>query len=377
MQLGRWRLIAVAGAALSLLTAAGRLSAQGTINGRVTSQAGQPLAEARVLAIGTSLSAITGEDGKFVLRNAPVGAVQLQVLRVGFQSQKKNVTVVAGSTANADFILAVAVAQLEEVVTTATGQQRRVELGNSVSTLGDVTKRVEETPNHSMSDLLIAKSPGVTLLPGTELGGAPTIRIRGVSSVSLSNAPIWYVDGVRYSAGGLGTDNSLSSGTDVGFSLLNSLNPEEIEDIEIVKGPSAATLYGTNAANGVVLITTKRGRAGNTRWTWSAEGRTVDDRVPYQDMYANFGHDAANPSRSIRCQLATMKTSAFTPASGTVCISDSLTHYNYMKDPDRTFVHLGHGSLFGGNVSGGSDAVRFFASGDIDNETGPIQMQSE
>lgn len=118
------------------------------------------------------------------------------------------------------------------MVTTATGQQRKVELGNSVSTLGNVTKRVEETPNHNLSDLLIAKSPGVTLLPGTELGGAPSNRIRGISSVSLSNAPIWYVDGVRYSAGGLGTSNSLSSGTDVGFSLLNSLNPEEIEDIE-------------------------------------------------------------------------------------------------------------------------------------------------
>jgi TonB-linked SusC/RagA family outer membrane protein len=376
MLLGRWRMFAVAGAALSLLTAGGRLSAQGTITGRVTSQSGQPLAEARVLAIGTSQSATTGEDGKFTLRNAPAGTVQLQVLRVGFQSQKKNVTVTAGATATADFVLAIAVAQLEEVVTTATGQQRKVELGNAVSTLGDVTKRVEETPNHTVSDLLIAKSPGVTLLPGTELGGAPTIRIRGVSSVSLSNAPIWYVDGVRYSAAGLGTDNSLRSGTDVNFSLLNSLNPEEIEDIEIVKGPSAATLYGTNAANGVVLITTKKGRAGSTRWTWSAEGRTVDDRVPYQDMYANFGHDAANPSRAIRCQLATMKTSAFTPASGTVCVSDSLTHYNYMTDPERTFVHLGHGSLFGANVSGGSDAVRYFASGDIDNETGPIQMQS-
>lgn len=376
MQLGRWRSFAAVGAALTLIAAAGGLHAQGTITGKVTSQAGgQPLPEARILVIGGTISGITGEDGKFTLRNVAAGNVQLQVLRVGFQSQKKIVSVANGSTTVTDFALTVAVAQLEEVVTTATGQQRKVELGNAISTLGNVGKRVEETPNHTLSDLLIAKSPGVTLLPGTELGGAPTIRIRGVSSVSLSNAPIWYVDGVRYSAGGLGTNSSLSSGTDVNFSLLNSLNPEEIEDIEIVKGPSAATLYGTNAANGVVVITTKKGRAGSTRWTWSAEGRTVDDRVPYQDMYANFGHDAAVPSRTIRCQLATMKTSAFTPASGQVCVPDSLTHYNYMTDPSRTFVHLGHGSLFGGNVSGGNEAVRFFASGDMDNETGPIQMQ--
>jgi TonB-linked SusC/RagA family outer membrane protein len=365
MNLGRWRILAAAGAALTLLTGASRLSAQGgTITGRVTAQGtGQPLAEARVLVIGTTIAVSTSEDGKFTLKNVPAGAAQLQVLRVGFQSQKKSVTVAAGAAVNEDFVLGVAVAQLEEVVTTATGQQRKVELGNSISTLGDVGKRVEEVPTHNLSDLMIAKSPGVTILPGTELGGAPTIRIRGVSSISLSNAPIWYVDGVRYSSG------SLNSGTDASFSLLNSINPEEIEDIEIVKGPSAATLYGTNAANGVIVITTKKGKAGTTRWNWSAEGRTVDDRVPYQDMYANFGKDSKGVVT--RCQLATMTTSAF---AGN-CTSDSVTHYNYMKDPDRTFVHLGHGSLFGASVSGGTDAVRFFASGDLDNETGPIQMQ--
>src|SRR6185369_12622457 len=181
---------------------------------------GQPLADARVLGISTTLAATTGEDGRFTLRNVPAGLVQLQVLRVGFQSQKKTVTVRAGQADTADFTLVVAVAQLEEVVTTATGQQRRVELGNAISNLGDVGKRVETVPVHTISDLMIAKSPGVVILPGTELGGAPSVRVRGVSSISLSNAPIWYVDGVRYNAGGL------SSGTDVGFSLLNSLNPE-------------------------------------------------------------------------------------------------------------------------------------------------------
>jgi TonB-linked SusC/RagA family outer membrane protein len=366
MDFGRKSFAAIA-AATAFFAGAGRLSAQGgTITGKVTSQAtGQPLAEARVLGIQTTLAATTGEDGKFTLRNVPAGTVQLQVLRVGYQSVKQTVTVTAGQTATADFTMAIAVAQLEEVVTTATGQQRKVELGNAISTLGNVGNRVETVPTHNLSDLMIGKSPGVTLLPGTELGGAPTIRVRGVSSISLSNAPIWYVDGVRYSAG------SLNSGTDVSFSLLNSLNPEEIEDIEIVKGPSAATLYGTNAANGVVVITTKKGRAGSTRWNWSAEGRTVDDRVPYPDQYANFGKDTKTGVVT-RCQLGTMTTAAFAG----VCKSDSVAHYNWMKDPDNTFVHLGHGSLFGGNVSGGNDVVRFFASGDLDNEIGPIQMEN-
>ena len=214
---------------------------------------------------------------------------------------------------------------------------------------------------------MIAKSPGVTLLPGTELGGAPTVRIRGVSSISLNNAPIWYVDGVRYSAG------SLLSGPTSSFSMLNNINPEDIEDIEIVKGPSAATLYGTNAANGVILITTKKGRAGATHWNWSMEQRNIQDWVPYQDMYANFGHDPVT-GKAKRCELSTVATPKFTVAQGADCISDSLTSYNWMKDPENTFVHTGKGSLYGLNITGGTDQVRYFVSSDVDNEQGPIQM---
>ena len=173
MNLGRWRILA-ASAALTLLTLPGRLHAQGgTISGRVTAAGtGQPLAEARVLVIGSTASATTAENGTFTIRNVAAGPANLQVLRVGFTSQKKPVTVTAGGTTTADFVLAVAVAQLDEVVTTATGQQRKVEIGNAISTLGDVGKRVEEMPTHNLSDLMIAKSPGVTLLPGTELVGA-------------------------------------------------------------------------------------------------------------------------------------------------------------------------------------------------------------
>src|SRR5689334_797148 len=325
--------IAAATAAIAFASPFANLAfAQETITGRVISvEGGRPLGGAHVLLVGSTTVATTAEDGSYTFRNVAVGTWQIQALHVGYESQKKPVTVTKGETVKIDFALVAAVVQLQEVVTTATGQQRRAELGNAISTL-NIAQQVEANPNNNLTSLMIAKSPGVTILPGTELGGAPTVRIRGVSSISLSNAPIWYVDGVRYSAG------SLTSGTDVNFSLLSSLNPEEIEDIEIVKGPSAATLYGTNAANGVVVITTKKGRAGSTRWNWSAEGRTVDDRVPYQDMYANFGKDKNGVVT--RCQLATMTTSKFAGA----CTSDSVTHYNYMTDPSRTFVHLGHGS---------------------------------
>jgi TonB-linked SusC/RagA family outer membrane protein len=362
---GRWRILTAGAATLMLLGASGRsLGAQGSVTGRVTDAANtQPLSSVQVIVVGTNIGGLTNDDGRYTLRGVPVGTSDLQVLRVGYQSQKKRLVITAGSTANADFQLQVSVVQLGEIVTTATGQQRRVELGNAVATLGNVTKKVEEQETPSFADLLLAKTPGVVALPATTLGGAPTVRVRGLSSISLSNAPIYYVDGVRFSAGNSG------SGTDTPFSLLNSLNPEDIEDVEIVKGPSAATLYGTNAANGVILITTKRGKAGATHWNYFGEDRTLIDQSPYQPMYADWGH-APGSTTPIRCQLATMTT----PQYAGICITDSTTKYNLLRDPSRTLVKWGRGSKYGLSVNGGSDIVRYFVSSSVDNEYGPVQM---
>jgi len=365
MTLGRWK-IAFAGAALTFVSLGGRLAAQGTITGHITTKEGNlPLAEARVIVIGGSQSTTSGDDGRFTLRGVPTGSVQLQVLRVGYKSVKRTVEVTGTTTT--DFSLDIAVAQLDEVVTTATGQARRVELGNAIATV-DVAKAAEVTEISTTADMLTAKAPGVIVLPGSTLGGAPTVRVRGVSSISLSNAPIWVVDGVR-----IATDN-LTTGTDTRFSLLNNLNPDEIEDIEIVKGPSAATLYGTDAANGVVVITTKKGRAGAARWSFGGEYGTVDDRNDYPDMYANWGHTTGNPTKQVRCQLATMAPPGTTPTSSSQCVSDSVTHYNLLADPSRTFIDLGNRKAASAQVSGGSDIVRYFASGSLNNEVGPIQM---
>jgi TonB-linked SusC/RagA family outer membrane protein len=366
----RWKLV-VAGAVASVLLSAvaHAVGAQGTITGRVTTEVGaQPLPGARVIAVGSNSQATAGDDGKYTLRGVRAGVVEVQVLHVGYKSLKKTVTVQAGSTTEANFALAQSVVQLDEIVTTATGQQRKVELGNAIATLGNVSRRVEENSTTSMADLLVAKAPGVIVLPSPVIGGAPTIRVRGISSITLTNAPIWYVDGVRYVIA-----QGANSAGSTPISLLNNLSPEEIEDIEIVKGPSAATLYGTNAANGVVLVTTKKGRSGNARWAWTAESRTISDRNNYQAQYANFGRRIAGNTVT-RCQLSVMQTPKFSAAQGATCISDSVTSYNLLEDPENTFIKLGRGSLYGLNVNGGTDIVRYFASADLSNEYGPIEM---
>jgi TonB-linked SusC/RagA family outer membrane protein len=359
-------MLATAGV-IAIVATASRAEAQGgTISGRITATTtSQPLADVRVLVIGSNFSATTAADGRYALRGVPAGAAQLQVLRVGYESKKQSVTVTVGGTVTADFALSVAVAQLDEVVTTATGQQRKVELGNAISTLGDVSKRVEETPINTLQDLMTGKSPSVIVLPNTVTGGAPVFRIRGLNSLAttgsgISNQPIVIIDGVR-----MNSSNQSAGVGGTNYSMLNALDPTEIEDIEIVKGPSAATLYGTDAANGVVVVTTKKGHAGSTQWNVFAEGGAVSDRNNYQAQYANWGH-APNSTVPTRCMLATM--------GPTTCISDSLTSYNLMSDPSVTFVHLGQRSQFGTSVTGGTDALRFFASGDLQNERGPVQM---
>ena len=340
-------------------------SQQATVAGRVVAATGEPLVETRVMVVGTSVATSTNSEGRYTLRGVPSGSIEIRVIRVGYQEQKKPVSVSAGSASTVDFTMVPAVVQLQEIVTTAIGQQRRVELGNSVTTLGDVNKSVETTPINNLADLLVAKAPGVSVLPGAMTGSTPVIRIRGLGSLAtngsgVTNNPIYVIDGVRMAT------NSISFGfTGTNASFLNDLDPNEIEDIEIVKGPSAATLYGTDASNGVIVITTKKGRAGATRWSWYAEGGAVDDRNKYPTDYASWGHNATS-GKLQRCVLVT-------ESQGT-CILDSLTSFNVLTNPSTTVISLGHRDQYGMNTSGGSDQVRFFVSGDLQNELGPVKM---
>src|SRR6266545_6265221 len=110
-------------------------AAQASIMGRVTAQDGEPLQQARVLLVGTALSTVTGQDGRYALRNVPAGPQTVRVLRVGYREQKKAATVGVNATVGMDFALERSVVQLEEIVSTATGSRPREELGNSVATI--------------------------------------------------------------------------------------------------------------------------------------------------------------------------------------------------------------------------------------------------
>ena len=219
-------------------------------------------------------------------------------------------TVTAGATTTAaDFALGVAVAQLEEVVTTATGQQRKVELGNAISTLGDVGKRVEEIARSQRDrpdDREVRRASACCPARARRRADDPHSR--------------HLVDQLEQRADLVRRRRSLSTSArsssrrraQTPVSLLNNLNPEEIEDIEIVKGPSAATLYGTTRPTASSSSRRRRAAPAATHWNWY--GRGAHDRRSQRTirrMYANFGHTPANPATAIRCQLATMMTPQF------------------------------------------------------------------
>ncbi|WP_337172218.1 TonB-dependent receptor plug domain-containing protein [Gemmatimonas aurantiaca] len=333
-----WRpVLALAG----LLAGAGvpvqaQQSSVGSLSVTVTDAANQrPVEAARVFVVGTAYGGQTTGEGKLTLRNLPTGSHTIRVLRVGYTEQTRQVTIAAGAVANLDVSLTVAAINLAAVVTTATGEQRRVEIGNATANI-DAAKVTEVAPVSNVSDLLNSRAPGVTVTSGSQTGTGARIRVRGTNSVSLSNEPIWIIDGIRMTSDrgsfatptGAGGTNSGTGGNNP--SRTGDINPEEIESIEIVKGPSAATLYGTDAANGVILVTTKKGRSGAPRWTFYGEGGTIFDKNWYPTAYSLWGKRTGGrryrPATSATSSASALASARWTPSVRSTSSTKAISH---------------------------------------------------
>lgn len=228
-----------------------------TITGRVIDQnTGDGLPGATVLLKGTTTGISTSADGGFTLAVPDQGGT-LVISSVGMLTQE----VALGNRTNVSVALATDNKQLNEVVVTGYGlQQDRRELTGSVATVN--SQQYKDQPIIGVDQALQGRAAGVQV---TQNSGTPgsgiSVRVRGASSINASNDPLYVVDGLPINAGNttqLGTGNQLTNG-------LNDLNPNDIESIEVLKDAAAAAIYGSRASNGVVLITTKRGRAGKAR----------------------------------------------------------------------------------------------------------------
>ena len=304
----------------------------------------QPVVGAQVRATESARGVVTDAAGRFRLTNLPGTTATLVVTAVGYRPLR---TVADIGSANLRLEMTKVVVALDQLIVTGTaGEVERRAIGNSVTTL-DAERQLELAPAPDVTSLINGRAPGVLVMPGSgQVGAGPTIRARGVKSFSLNTNPLVYVDGVR-------VDNEIGSGisrVQGGSGVVNRLNdfsPEEIQNIEIIKGPAAATLYGTEASNGVIQIITKRGspnappkfaftvRQGAT-WFMNAEGRIAPNWAVDTVTRDTFSLDLFASERA---------------------------HGNKI---------FGTGYLQGytGSVRGGAETVRYFASADVDRDDG-------
>lgn len=338
--------------AASLSWTSGAAAQANSIAGTVVdAKSGLPIPDVTVAVDGSAGSTRTGTRGEFRLFNVPGTTVRVRLTRIGYQAVTHDATV-------GDVALRLAMTEtsvkLDAVVVTGTaGEAQRRTLGNAVGRVDVNTTIAMQGAPAKMQDLLSSSVPGVRIMRAAgSIGSGGTTRIRGSGSLSLSNEPLIYIDGVR--------SNNQAAVASYGFSSqespsrVNDLNPEEIESIEVLKGPSAATIYGTEASNGVIQIITKRGRSGRptvethfdagAAWLSDPEGRYPPN------YYLRRGGDYRNPADIKEFNVQT---------------------FNRSRGYPKIFS-TGRPWGSGGSISGGTEQLRYFFSGDYKRDEGAV-----
>lgn len=342
---GRWLTRVFLTFLVLLISSQAQSFAQGGVVGGIvlSERTMAPIAGAQVNVVGTERGMVTGNNGRFLIPGLTGDRVEIEVSMIGYRTLRESVNV---GTADLRIILSETAITLDEIVVTGTagGTERRA-IGNVVTRVR-ASEAVDMAPIPNMQSLINARAPGVVITPATGMiGSGSQIRIRGSSSFSLSNQPLLYVDGVR-------VDNAQATGHAVQafsssvISRINDFNPDDIESIEIIKGPAAATLYGTEAAHGVIHIITKRGTEGTAVWDLTVR------------QGANWFMDAENrvPTNYWR-----------NPATGEV---ESVNFYSTEKARGTPIFRTGHVQDYMLSLSGGSPGVRYYVAGHWDGEEG-------
>jgi TonB-linked SusC/RagA family outer membrane protein len=235
---------------LICVMAIGQLWAQGSrsVSGRVTDEGGAPLVGVTVTAVGVSnVSTITDADGNFSF-SVPSGVRSLEFSYVGFTNQRANIT-----TGAMGIVLAPSAASLEEVVVTGYGTKKRVDFTGAAAKVE--SKAIEQVPIASFDQILQGRAPGLYIASGSGQPGAPArVNIRGVGSISGGNDPLYILDGIP-----------------IETAVFRTLNPNDFESVDVLKDAAGAGLYGSRGANGVIVITSKKGRAGKTQFQYRGQ----------------------------------------------------------------------------------------------------------
>ena len=305
------------------------------------------------LQVGTSqIGGATDVRGRVVVRGVPAGQQTLHFTRIGFRPENQSVNVAANDTTRVTVSLGVSAVELSEVVVTGTGgavEKRKI--GATLSSV-DVAQMSEQIPTTNFETLLSSKIAGMRAQAvGGGVGSGQDIRIRGIASFSLNQRPAVYIDGVRVDTKQSEWTSGVASIACCSFTggnstdRLSDLNPDDIERVEVLKGAAAATLYGSEATNGVIQIFTKKGRGTDATVAWNVGIGTGYDRL--------------------RENLPTKEFPRFTGPDGT------------RAHDANELIKSGPYEAFDISASGGTAHNSYYGSGALSKETGSIQPNDE
>lgn len=325
-----------------------------TVTGKVTNENGENVAGASVVVTGRAIGTITDAAGRFTI-SVPANAKSLDFSAVNFSSK----TVAIPVSNQVAVTLQLSNASLSEVIVVGYGTQRRKEVTGSMATV--VGAVVADKPVQSFEQALAGRAAGVQItVPSGVLNAPPVFRIRGTNSISLSSQPLIVIDGIASLTGDYSSTNSASN-------ALASINPNDIESIDIAKDAAATAIYGSRAANGVVFVTTKKGKQGKTRVAYNGSvGWTKTYRLPKlldAFQYTDYKNSAIanNPT-----QPSTLK---FNLTNGPDGQPINTNWYDYVY---QTGFQQNHNV----NVSGGNDNTTYYFSVGYTDQQGVIRKNA-
>lgn len=336
----------------------GRISAQErTISGTVRgADNGEPLPGVTIIATESGKSTISDGNGRFSLSITPQDT-QVSVNFIGYETLEKRVN----SSLN-DIRLNPSNTALKEVVVVGYGTQSKKEFTGSAARV--TSKTIKDIPVQSFEQALIGKASGVNVSnPSGVLNDSPVIRIRGVNSISLSSSPLVVIDGIPVNSGDISTTNSVANNP------LSDINPSDIESIDILKDAASTSIYGSRAAGGVILVTTKKGKAGKAKVTYDSwVGITTATRLPHllnNTQYEDIKNEAVLNSKNLsgNASNASVASALFFPSFNA---DGSRVNTKWSDEVYRDAVSQNHNL----SISGGTDKTRYYFSTNYSKQEG-------
>lgn len=322
------------------------------VSGTVIDETGEPIIGANVVVKGTTNGGTTDLDGRFFLEVDHL-PVTLIVSYIGYVRQEIKVT--SGKMLKVE--MSPDINLMEEVVVTGYGTFKKSAYAGSASSVKGET--LKDVPAVSFKDLLQGNAPGVQFTSSSgQPGASSSLRIRGMGSFNASNSPLYVIDGVPMRSG---TINTMSS--DAGLDIMSTINSSDIESVTVIKDAAAASLYGSRAANGVVLITTKKGKVGKPTITLKADWGSSDFAMDYRPVMGGEERRQYIYDGLVAGQLKKGKSEADAMAYADGEIDDyAPVPWCGFIDWDDVLFQKGSHQSYEASLSGGTDRFKYYSS---------------